>query len=200
MQYNYRLDILPFLKYLMGMRTKNKLVYGVGVNDCGESVKAGGKNTTYYVIWNGMLRRCYSDKYHSARTYIGCTVCDEWLLLSNFKKWFDENYVDGIVGSGFGVDSQSNITFAMVKNYDDLRQLSGEIDVVYLSGRLTEGDGGAGLFQYTPADISTDNDGTILVNFRLSWWTGSYDIETLRWPVCRLTPTPLLDNFRPYFG
>lgn len=28
-------------------------------------------------------------------TYEGCTVCDEWLYFSNFKKWFDENYIEG---------------------------------------------------------------------------------------------------------
>lgn len=72
-------------------------------------------------------------------------------------------YIDGIVASGVGIDTQSTLTFAMVENYDALRQLTGEIDVVYVAGRSVEGDGGAGLFQYVPSDISTDNDGTILV-------------------------------------
>lgn len=43
-----------------------------------------------------MFRRCYSKIFHARQsTYSDCTVCDEWLLLSNFKKWFDENYIEG---------------------------------------------------------------------------------------------------------
>ena len=43
-----------------------------------------------------MLTRCYST-YHRKKypTYIGCSVCDEWRYFSNFKRWFDENYVEG---------------------------------------------------------------------------------------------------------
>ena len=28
-------------------------------------------------------------------TYQGCYVCSEWLVFSNFEKWFKENYKDG---------------------------------------------------------------------------------------------------------
>lgn len=43
-----------------------------------------------------MLSRCYTRrKGASANTYIDCYVCDEWLIFSNFKKWFDEHYVEG---------------------------------------------------------------------------------------------------------
>ena len=43
-----------------------------------------------------MLERCYSPKLHAKEpTYIGCTVCPEWHYLSNFKRWFDNNYVEG---------------------------------------------------------------------------------------------------------
>lgn len=44
------------------------------------------------------LRRCYNKKSKGYSTYgaKGVHVCDEWLYFSNFKKWFDENYVDGL--------------------------------------------------------------------------------------------------------
>ena len=43
-----------------------------------------------------MIERCYSKKSHKKRpTYIGCKVHKEWLYFSNFKKWFDENYIEG---------------------------------------------------------------------------------------------------------
>lgn len=46
--------------------------------------------------WKEMIKRCYDPnnlKRHP--TYNDCYVCDEWLVYSNFKSWFDENYVGG---------------------------------------------------------------------------------------------------------
>lgn len=78
------------------MKKKNKLVHGVGINDFEGSCKEDGKNSKSYYTWTEMLRRCYSSKWHERQpTYIGCSVCDEWLKFSNFKQWFDLNYVDG---------------------------------------------------------------------------------------------------------
>lgn len=35
-----------------------------------------------------MINRCYSKRFHLLRpTYKDCTVCDEWLIFSNFKTW-----------------------------------------------------------------------------------------------------------------
>ena len=37
-----------------------------------------------------------TPKYHArSPAYIGCEVCKEWHKLSAFKKWFDENYIEG---------------------------------------------------------------------------------------------------------
>ena len=53
-------------------------------------------NTKAHRTWQSMLSRCYSESYRRKFTsYIGCTVCNEWLTFSNFKKWFEEHYVDG---------------------------------------------------------------------------------------------------------
>ena len=83
----------------------NKLVFGVGVNDLGyrihvreELTKNGGKRVQksvfkckYYAVWKEMLRRCYSKKYLEIRpSYIGTSVCSEWLSASAFKKWMDQ--------------------------------------------------------------------------------------------------------------
>ena len=71
------------------------LVKGVGFFDSGlattdEEVFMANR------VWRSMLSRCYSKKYQEKEpSYIDCSVCEEWLLFSNFKKWFDENYVDG---------------------------------------------------------------------------------------------------------
>jgi hypothetical protein len=61
----------------------SRLVCGVGVND----IDRLGKSF-YYKTWANMLKRCYSEAYQKDRpTYKGCTVCEEWLLFSNFRDW-----------------------------------------------------------------------------------------------------------------
>ena len=88
----------------------NKLVYGVGVNDLcyrtqvqEEVTKNGGKRIMktvfickYYVAWTSMLVRCYSKKYlESYPSYIGTSVCNEWLSAATFKKWMEQQNWEG---------------------------------------------------------------------------------------------------------
>ena len=83
----------------------NKLVCGVGVNDLGYRVhvreelpKNGGKRVwktvftcKYYEVWKSMLERCYSKKFLESRpSYIGTSVCSEWLYATAFKKWMEQ--------------------------------------------------------------------------------------------------------------
>lgn len=98
-------------------RLKSKL-YGVGINDLEEPISHNGKLFKFYVIWQAMLYRCYNKKFQEKeKTYIGCSVCDEWLHLSNFKRWFDENYVEGFeldkdfIGQGFKLYSPDTCCF-----------------------------------------------------------------------------------------
>ena len=76
-----------------------KLVYGVGVNDADYMVNVSTDIKTlhcpFYERWKQMLRRCYSEKYQAKQpTYIGCSVCDDWLAFSNFKVWMiDQDWV-----------------------------------------------------------------------------------------------------------
>src|SRR5574343_280652 len=82
-----RITIMP--------RNSNKLVQGVGRKGNGIA-KVNGKNTKPYSIWTAMLQRCYDQRRLSRQpTYIGCSVCNEWLFFPNFKEWFDNNYVEG---------------------------------------------------------------------------------------------------------
>lgn len=79
-------------------------VYGVGYLGKGKyrvSYKVSDKNykiTPQYQAWMNMLCRCYNVKYQQRQpTYIGCSVCEEWLNFQNFGEWFDDNYytIDG---------------------------------------------------------------------------------------------------------
>ena len=78
-----------------------KPVYGVGVDDTDyqKFKKVNGK-TTYlceiYKKWQNMLSRCYSVAYKKINpSYDGVTVCDEWLLFSNFKAWVESQKWQG---------------------------------------------------------------------------------------------------------
>ena len=82
----------------------NKLVWGVGINDLGyrtqvkELTENGGKRIRktvfrckYYEVWKHMLERCYSKKSLESRpSYIGTSVCGEWLYATAFKKWMEQ--------------------------------------------------------------------------------------------------------------
>ena len=58
--------------------------------------KNGGyKNKRSYIVWKGMLERCYCDEYLKKHpTYVGCEVCDEWKSYETFEKWYNENYYE----------------------------------------------------------------------------------------------------------
>lgn len=67
------------------------MIFGKGENDLN-----GASSTKCYVVWHSMLRRCYSEVYHgNKKSYKECVVDEKWLKLSEFKKWFDENYIEG---------------------------------------------------------------------------------------------------------
>lgn len=88
---------------------KNKLVFGVGINDADYVIKKSlsyiedGKRKRkqlwacpYYNKWSSMLTRCYSSKFLQKNpTYKGCSVCQEWLTFSNFKAWMETQDWEG---------------------------------------------------------------------------------------------------------
>ena len=66
---------------------KRGLVYGVGINDDPTSVKILAKDSIY-TRWQGMIMRCYSEKFKESRpTYEHATVCEELKVYSNFRDW-----------------------------------------------------------------------------------------------------------------
>lgn len=79
--------------------SKDKLVYGVGINDADYLVSPKdpitGKQTPckFYDTWVGLLERCFSDKLKNKYpSYKDVTCCSEWLIFSNFKMWMETQY------------------------------------------------------------------------------------------------------------
>ena len=76
---------------------QKKPIFGFGINDYKGNIFSRDKGLeVFYSVWHSMIRRCYSE-YHKQHgpTYKGCSVCEEWRYLSNFKRWFDRNYKEG---------------------------------------------------------------------------------------------------------
>lgn len=72
----------------------SKLIYGAGINDADYKVTktVNGKRICcpYYVRWHGILRRCYSNRFHDhSPCYSGCSISKEWIYFSNFKSWME---------------------------------------------------------------------------------------------------------------
>lgn len=63
-----------------------KKVQGHGVNDMPWGWASENEwNKIVYRKWVDMLIRCYNEEFHKTNpTYKDCTVCDRWLILSNF--------------------------------------------------------------------------------------------------------------------
>ncbi len=81
-------------------RSKRRPVFGKGINDAWYKTRIVVDGVIIespaYAAWVRMLRRAYDPKHKERQpTYIGVTVCDEWLTFSNFDKWYMLNHVEG---------------------------------------------------------------------------------------------------------
>ena len=63
-----------------------------GVGYMGEGIyksRVNGIKTKEYQAWENMIKRCYDGKFQDKNpTYLGCTVCDEWLNFQVFAEWY----------------------------------------------------------------------------------------------------------------
>ncbi len=71
---------------------KRKYLFGVAIFD------EHYKNIKYeikeiYSRWKSMLFRCYGED--TKYCYQDCTVCEEWLTFSNFKRWMEQQDYEG---------------------------------------------------------------------------------------------------------
>lgn len=82
-------------------RRRKKLVQGVGINDGNcqvyrQDLTSPNKICPFYRKWVDMLVRCYNEKFKAMHpSYMNCTVCEEWLLFSNFKAWMETQDWEG---------------------------------------------------------------------------------------------------------
>ena len=73
-------------------------VYGVGITGTKYPITVNSVKTKEYDLWNGMLRRCYSDSLKKRYpTYIDCEVSDNFKSYEYFYEWCNKQI-------GFGND------------------------------------------------------------------------------------------------
>ena len=78
-------------------------VYGIGVLGNKYPSKINGVQTKEYVLWCGMLQRCYSDAYKKKYpTYEGCEVSDNFKSYEYFYEWCNEQI--GFGNEGWHLD------------------------------------------------------------------------------------------------
>lgn len=71
-------------------------IFGIGYLGEGKyKSKINKKQEISYNYWFNMLKRCYNKKVQEKqKTYIECTVCEEWHNFQNFAEWFHNNYYE----------------------------------------------------------------------------------------------------------
>lgn len=107
-EYRSRLDVLvrfintgeiveTRIQSILNGHVKDRMersVYGVGYLGIG----CNGKNHRSYNVWKNMIARCYNkETQRKHKSYIGCSVCDEWHNFQNFSEWYDKNIDESFV-------------------------------------------------------------------------------------------------------
>lgn len=93
-----------------------------------------------------MLKRCYSPKFVEENvTYDDCFVCDEWLNLSLFKKWFDSNYKEGMQ-----LDKDILEPNSRVYSENTCAYVSKQLNVLFVESFVNRGEYPLGVSLYKP--------------------------------------------------
>lgn len=87
------------------MKTENRLVFGIGINDAdykvGKYENVNGKTVQVWVCdfyrkWKDMFRRCYDEEYQRNKpTYVGCNIAPEWHYFMTFRSWMENQDWEG---------------------------------------------------------------------------------------------------------
>lgn len=74
----------------------DKTICGVACTGDGiHKISVKNKLTIEYKTWHNMIGRCFVPQWQKQqKTYVDCTVCDEWLNFQNFAQWYTENWYE----------------------------------------------------------------------------------------------------------
>lgn len=74
----------------------DKTICGVACTGDGiHKISVKNKLTIEYKTWHNMIGRCFVPQWQKQqKTYVDCTVCDEWLNFQNFAQWYKDNWYE----------------------------------------------------------------------------------------------------------
>lgn len=74
----------------------DKTICGVAFTGDGiHKISIKNKLTIEYKTWHNMIGRCFVPQWQKQqKTYVDCTVCNEWLNFQNFAQWYKDNWYE----------------------------------------------------------------------------------------------------------
>ena len=113
-------------------------VHGIGVSGTKYSNTINGVRTKEYVLWQSMLRRCYSDNFKKKNpTYEGCEVSDNFKSYEYFYEWCHSQIGFGV--DGFEIDKDLLIKGNKVYSESTCVFLPSEINTILIKSTASRG-------------------------------------------------------------
>ena len=114
-------------------------VYGVGILGTKYPSKVNGVLTKEYVLWRGMLKRCYSDVYKKRYpTYEGCKVSNKFKNYEYFYEWCHKQI--GFDVKGWHLDKDLLIKGNKVYSEDSCIFIPSEINLLLVKNTASRGE------------------------------------------------------------
>ena len=114
-------------------------VYGVGILGTKYPSTINGVLTKEYVLWRGMLKRCYSDVYKKRYpTYEGCKVSNKFKNYEYFYEWCHKQI--GFDVKGWHLDKDLLIKGNKVYSEDSCIFIPSEINLLLVKNTASRGE------------------------------------------------------------
>lgn len=125
---------------------------------CGVGPYSQRTHHKIYDAWFNMVERCYDEKFQSRhKSYIGCTVCKEWLDFQNFAQW----YISQNAPQGWQIDKDIRSKGNKVYSPETCGLVPVEINKMFVRQKSKKHDLPLGVFyksRYTRSGIFTHYD------------------------------------------
>ena len=114
-------------------------VYGVGILGIKYPSTINGVLTKEYLIWRGMLKRCYSDVYKKRYpTYEGCQVSNKFKSYEYFYEWCHKQI--GFDNEGWHLDKDLLVKGNKVYSEDSCIFIPSEINLLLVKNTASRGE------------------------------------------------------------
>ncbi len=115
--------------------------YGVGYIGIGKFIGGSySKENIIYDYWDGILRRCYSERIKKLRnSYSDCLVDECWHNLQNFGEWFEKNYNPKYMKS-WCLDKDILVKGNRIYSPETCCFVPNEINVIFTNGYIRRGE------------------------------------------------------------